>query len=116
MRWYKLDTTGENPIRCNDMFDADACLSDKELRRVKVSAIDEGELSTVFLCLDHSFQLDAEPVLWESLVFGGPHDGEMRRCAGTRTDALKMHEVFLEELNNKPKEKCLRPIRISSTT
>jgi hypothetical protein len=100
MRYYKLDVTGEHPIQCNDMFDADACFSDENIRKVKVSPIfPEGELSTVFLCLDHSFQTDSEPVLWESLVFGGPHDGEMRRCAGTRTDALRMHTVFLEELN-----------------
>lgn len=36
-------------------------------------------VSTIFLGLDHGFGFSKAPVLWESMVFGGPHDGVMRR-------------------------------------
>lgn len=38
----------------------------------------EVDVSTVFLGLDHSFG-QGPPVLWETMVFGGPLDGEQRR-------------------------------------
>ena len=48
-------------------------------RRVERTEVKPGvEVSTVFLGVDHSFG-GAAPVLWETLVFGGPHDGEMER-------------------------------------
>ena len=46
-------------------------------------------VSTVFLGLDHSFT-DGPPLLWETLIFGGPHDGEMWRYA-SRAAALAGH-------------------------
>lgn len=36
-------------------------------------------VSTVFLGLDHRFEPGGEPVLWETMVFGGLLDGEMMR-------------------------------------
>lgn len=36
-------------------------------------------VSTVFLGLDHNFLQDGPPVLWETMVFGGPLDGKMDR-------------------------------------
>ncbi len=31
-------------------------------------------VSTVFLGLDHRFFGDGPPILWETMIFGGPHD------------------------------------------
>lgn len=31
-------------------------------------------VSTVFLCIDHSFMDDGPPVLWETMIFGRPLD------------------------------------------
>jgi len=36
-------------------------------------------VSTVFLGLDHGFDPSGPPVLWESMVFGGPGDQDMDR-------------------------------------
>ena len=36
-------------------------------------------VSTVFLGLDHAFQSDGPPVLWETLILGGVLDGSMWR-------------------------------------
>lgn len=36
-------------------------------------------ISTVFLGLDHRWNGDGLPILWETLVFTGKHDGYMNR-------------------------------------
>ncbi len=69
-----------------------------ELRRVGLDALGPlGEVSTVFLGLDHNFSsrpeddpLGHRPILWETLVFNGPLDGEMRRYS-SREDAEQGH-------------------------
>ena len=53
-------------------------------------------VSTVFIGLDHSFG-GGEPVLFETMVFGGPLDGEMDRCS-TWEGAEKMHELMCERV------------------
>jgi hypothetical protein len=49
--------------------------ADRCVKKTKVNDID---VSTVFLGLDHSFGV-GEPLLFETLVFGGSLDGEMDR-------------------------------------
>ena len=51
------------------------------------------EISTVFLGIDHSFSGAKEPLLFETMVFGGPLDQEMDRCS-TYKQAERMHEVM----------------------
>lgn len=62
-------------------------------RIVKQEMIGDVQVSTVFLGLDHNWASDGPPVLWESMVFGGPHDSDwMDRCSGSREQAQAMHE------------------------
>lgn len=52
-------------------------------------------ISTIFIGLDHGFGLgDGEPVLWETMLFGGKLNRECRRYT-SRRDALKGHAEFL---------------------
>ena len=55
-----------------------------------------GDVSTVFLGIDHSYS-GRPPLLYEALVFGGPLDGEMERCS-TRTQAEAMHVGMVERV------------------
>ena len=48
------------------------------------------DISTVFLGLDHRFSNTGEPVLWETMIFGGPHDGYQDRYT-SRADADAGH-------------------------
>jgi len=48
-------------------------------RTVSKTQIGEWEVSTVFLGLDHAFDDGRPPLLFETLVFGGPLDGNMVR-------------------------------------
>lgn len=61
------------------------------------------EVSTVFLGLDHNFFDNGAPVLFETMVFGGPLDQEMERCS-TWEGAEKMHEKMMERVKLAAKE------------
>ena len=51
-------------------------------------------VSTVFLGLDHSFHLEGLPILWETMVFGGPMNSYQRRYSSLG-EALKGHQEAL---------------------
>jgi|WetSurMetagenome_2_1015567.scaffolds.fasta_scaffold537122_1 hypothetical protein len=57
-----------------------------------------GIVSTVFLGLDHNFifESDFKPVLWETMVFGGPFDQKQRRY-NLRQEALAGHAEIVRE-------------------
>lgn len=65
------------------------------------------KVSTVFLGLDHRFGEGGPPILWETMVFGGPDKlkGTMKRCAGNREQAEAMHNEIVEYVKAQlPKE------------
>lgn len=78
---YVLDKDGKTPLQAT-MEQAALFLADVDARTVektKVSSEDscdgeECKVSTVFLALDHGFG-SGKPVLWETMIFGGFHDG-----------------------------------------
>ena len=66
-----------------------------EERRVARTVVSDGvEVSTVFLAIDHAFG-GMVPILWETLVFGGPLDGEMERYS-SREGAEAGHEAMVK--------------------
>jgi hypothetical protein len=61
-------------------------------------------VSTVFLAIDHSFNPHSRrPILYETMVFGGPLDGEQLRYR-TRDEALAGHRVMLEAVQKAESE------------
>lgn len=54
------------------------------------------EVSTIFLGLDHRFG-EGDPLLFETMILGGPLDQEMDRCS-TWEAAEKMHEKMCERV------------------
>jgi hypothetical protein len=65
-------------------------------RLVAVTKIGCYTISTVFLGADHNFGC-GRPLLWETCVFGGEHDGEMERYS-TLDDAKKGHDAMVGKL------------------
>jgi hypothetical protein len=61
------------------------------------------EVSTVFLGVDHSFG-EGPPLIFETLVFGGPLDQEMERYS-TMEQALAGHEAMVERVRDAYREK-----------
>ena len=54
-------------------------------------------VSTVFLGLDHNFFWGGPPLVFETLVFGGPLDQEMDRYS-TYDEAVRGHEAMCERV------------------
>ena len=59
-------------------------------RRVASNFVGDVRVSTVFLGIDHNFSLSGDPILWETMIFGGPEDGFQRRYT-SKADAIVGH-------------------------
>jgi hypothetical protein len=67
-------------------------------RRVARTQINEDVyISTVFLSMDHGYDPEGPPILFETLVFGGPMDGEMWRYS-TKKEALEGHKRSVKQV------------------
>jgi hypothetical protein len=63
-------------------------------KRVAIDHVGPAEISTVYLGFNHRFG-DGPPLIFESMVFGGPLDQETRRYA-TELEARAGHAELLE--------------------
>lgn len=97
MMWYILDEH-DNPIAEPDMVLAARWFGNNPKRRIvtKTDVNEDCTLSTVFLGLDHSYR-GGEPILYESMWFGGPNNGDMRRY-NTKKEAFEGHLEMLGEV------------------
>jgi hypothetical protein len=69
---YVLDDE-KRPVACNDLQRWGEMMEDMSKRRVAGTEVtDEVRVSTVFLGLDHRFMGDGPPLLFETMIFGGP--------------------------------------------
>lgn len=94
MMWYILNENNEPVPEPNVLVAAQFLESGN--RSVAQDSIGDAHLSTVFLCLDHSMGRPG-PILYESMWFGGPNDGDLRRYR-TREEALAGHQEMLNEV------------------
>ena len=87
---YKL--VGEIPVKCTleESVNSD--------RTIQTNTFGEILVSTVFLPFDHSFSDDGNPILFETLVFGGEHDGYMLRYH-TYEEAIRGHDEVCYMIN-----------------
>lgn len=100
---YILDAHGD-PVPCDDVIAWSIWFERASRDRSRIVAHDKDEsdpngtilVSTVFLGLDHQWG-DGPPVLWETLVLGGPLDGEMNRYS-SRAAALRGHQLMCERV------------------
>lgn len=95
MLTYILNEKGE-PERCSDVFKIEAFMGDINKRRVGYEKLTSKiSVSTVFLCLDHNYLGEGDPVLWETMIFGGEHDGYQKR-ATSKKEALEHHNEAVD--------------------
>lgn len=67
---YILNEQGE-PVLCDDVIVWARWLESAD-RTVAKDSVGDVDISTVFLGLDHGFVQGEDPVLWETMIFGGP--------------------------------------------
>lgn len=88
---------GTKPVRCDDLTHW-AKWFDTANRHVGIYEENGVKVSTVFLGIDHNFGSNAEPILFETMVFGGHLDGEMSRYH-TWEEASRGHEEWVRKVN-----------------
>lgn len=88
---YILD--GHKPVPCDDLLKWADWFETAD-RTVLSTELPGGvRVSTVFLGIDHSF--GGEPLLFETMIFGGPNNQYQDRCSTWR-EAEKMHAKALK--------------------
>lgn len=96
-QYYTLNEHGE-PVADPDLTAWGKWMEAADRRVARDTIVDDDQavvVSTVFLGLDHNFD-GGPPVLWETMVFGGPMDQHMDRCAGSREQAEAMHATMMQ--------------------
>lgn len=79
------------PVPCDDLLEW--ARSMEKRRHVGDDGPTPGvRVSTVFLGIDHSFGDDGPPVLFETMIFGGPHNEEQWRYC-TWDEAERGHKA-----------------------
>lgn len=87
---YILNENGQ-PVAEPDLYKWGSWFEKRD-RILKQEWIGRCWVSTVFLGLDHNYSEEGPPILWETMVFGGPHDQSWaERCSGSREQAEAMH-------------------------
>lgn len=97
---YVLNEHGK-PIPEPDLLKWAAWFETAE-RHVADENVGDSRISTVFLGIDHAFNGGA-PVLWETMVFGGPMSEETERCSGSKEQAEAMHARMVERVRKEAK-------------
>ena len=96
-RWYILRNRVPVPVHWRKAAEWRAKNEDKII--VAQWDFPLGYVSTVFLSLDHNHWNDGPPLLFETLVFGGPEDGYMLRYS-TWGEAEHGHMQTCERIRN----------------
>ena len=101
MAWYTLDNNNK-PVP-STAIDASKWMHENlERKVVKQDYIGDIWVSTVFLGMDHNLPWvnKENPVLWETMIFGGDHDQYQERYTSYE-DALEGHQTALNLVNKK---------------
>jgi hypothetical protein len=96
LTYYRLADDGITPVAAYDAL-AWARWFESVDRHIAEDRYAQGDgtdvrVSTVFLGLNHNWG-DGPPILWETLVFNGPLDGEMNRY-NSHAAAVKGHHAM----------------------
>jgi hypothetical protein len=91
--YYKLQ--GHKAVPCKDVLEWSRWY-EKADRHVAETFVGKTRISTIFLGLNHSFHEDDDhPLLFESMIYGGPADQEQLRYCFWE-DAEAGHQLLVE--------------------
>lgn len=94
IRQFILDSN-DNPVPCDNLMVWGIWMETAANRKIALDTIGEVKISTVFLGLDHNYSGIGEPILFETMIFGGPHDQYQDRYT-TKEEALIGHQKALD--------------------
>ena len=85
---------GKEPVECHSLIEWAEWFENGDNRRVAQTSINEANVSTVFLGLNHNFG-DGLPLLFETMIFGGKHNDYQTRCYSWE-EAEAMHKKAVD--------------------
>lgn len=98
------------PIKCPDVLEWAKFMEDSNNIKVKYTNLKPVEVSTVFLGVDHSWGSSNDPIVFETMVFGGAHDNYQERYY-TWGEAERGHDRIVEMVKGEgPMEEEKKPI------
>jgi len=89
----KFILDGHKPIPCDDLMQWAKWFETADRIVAKTKIADDVKVSTVFLGLNYNYG-DGEPILFETMIFGGKLDEEMERYS-TWQDAEEGHKRWV---------------------
>jgi hypothetical protein len=90
---YRLN--GKIPVPCYDTLEWATAFEYKN-RRIALTEFENGDrVSTVFLGINHNYSNKGAPILFETMIFGGEHDGYQERYC-TWEEAEEGHKRAVE--------------------
>jgi len=98
-KYFKLDQN-KNVVPTNDIAE---CFGPGIDRRVDRTKIGDVSVSTVFLGIDHGWGVSGPPLIFETMVFGGPLDQEQERYY-TWTEAVAGHKAMVKRVRKEAKK------------
>lgn len=102
---FVLNDAGD-PVPCEELHEWAAWLTANPgtSRRLAFDVAGHVSVSTIFRGFDH---VVVRPMLWETIILGGPAHGETTRYA-TRDEALRGHEATVLRLGAQELDDMLR--------
>lgn len=95
--YYILDQLTHEPLAIDDLTVWSRAFEDSDRRIVNQTAVGEARVSTVFLGIDHNWLGVGPPLLFETMIFGGPHS-EWQCRYSTWADAAIGHDQVVADL------------------
>ena len=94
----KYILVGKEPVREDDLLKWGMWFetADRSVARTEFDGLNGAYVSTVFLGLDHDWT-GTRPILFETMCFGGPLDGEMYRYS-TWEEAEDGHQAMVDRV------------------
>lgn len=101
MKHYILDKDGETLIEAGPLRYVDFMASKDRFTKTTLLGGDGNnphvKVSTVFLGLDHNWIASSYPIVWETMIFGGPESIDERQWRYTsKAEALEGHEFAIQ--------------------
>lgn len=89
----------QHPIPENNLFKWAEWVEKAQNRIIGKTVIKDSTVSTVFLALDHNYSGKGKPILFETMVFGGPLDDEQERYC-TYFEAEQGHKRWVKKVED----------------
>ena len=89
---------GHIPVPCEDLMEWGDWFQKADRHVAETTIKPDVSVSTVFLGLDHNHAGNGEPVLFETMVFGGENDQDMDRYS-TWEEAVAGHKKMVKKIS-----------------